>query len=322
VHDLNNTLTGLLAHVDTLRAGASPEEAARLDRIADAILRAARTGRHVATLVRDGASPEGPQDPGPIVRDTASWIVNAHPRRVQLQLDLDDALPRVHARATDIEQILVNLVGNAVKASPPDGTVRVSAHSDATCLHLTVEDEGGGVPPEARARVWEPFFTTRPDGTGIGLSVVARIARDLGGDVALEDGARGARFRVSLPLTPGRTPRRPRVALVSDDAARHARLRAMLRDRGFDVDEPGGRHDGVAIIDAPDDAAMEAAGPWLARAPATVCVFVRPESARGEVSAATCVHEPLDAERLAAGVRRALFTRQAERAKNTTAPVV
>ncbi|MEN9787762.1 MAG: hypothetical protein RLZZ299_3026 [Pseudomonadota bacterium] len=321
VHDLNNTLTGLLAHVDSLRVGASPEDLARLDRIVEAILRAARMGRHVATLVRDGASPEGPQDPGPIVRDTAAWIVNAHPRRVHLHLDVAEALPWVHARTTDIEQILVNLVGNAVRASPTDGTVRVAAHSDGVHLHLTVEDEGGGVPPEARARVWEPFFTTRPDGTGIGLAVVSRIARDLGGDVALEDGARGARFRVSLPHAPGRRPERPRVALLSADTARHARLRAMLVDRGFDVEEPGGRHDGVVVIDAPDDVAMEAAQPWLSRAPATVCVFVRPASARGEPSPATCLHEPLDAECLAAGVRQVLFSRQANAPKSTTAPV-
>ncbi len=316
VHDLNNALTGLLAHVDTLKEGSSPETSARLERIAENILRAARTGRHVATLIRDGVVPPKTQDFGAVVRETAHWIAQAHPQKIPVNVHIDDALPPIQARTTEIEQLVVNLVGNALRVSPPDGTVRVAATCRAGQIELTVEDDGGGVPEPLQARIWEPFFTTRPDGSGIGLAVVARIARDLGGEAVLENGKRGARFRVNFPAerptdTPTK-PARPAVTLVASDTMRRTRLRAMLLERGFEVDTtevPKPASAAVVVWDAPDPSALEQATRWWSSAHHARSLLVRPADAQGEApDFRRRLYEPVDAEALAAGVRWAMFS--------------
>jgi len=84
-------------------------------------------------------------------------------------------------------------------------TVRVSAELDAVArVRIVVSDDGEGVEPEARPRIFTPFFTTRATGTGLGLMLVRRVAEAHGGDVRLADGGpeRGASFVLSLPLAP------------------------------------------------------------------------------------------------------------------------
>jgi signal transduction histidine kinase len=301
VHDLNNALTRLLAHIDALKAKAGDEDEVRLEKMADDILRAARTGRQVAHIARDGAAAPAPTPHvGEVVRDTASWMVRSTGKAVRLACDIGPDLPAVATRPSDIEQIVVNLVGNAIHTSPEHGTIRVrvaaiGAGPTMTGLELSVEDEGGGVPEDMRARIWEPFFTTRPDGTGIGLAVVARIARDLGGEAGVENIQGGARFFVRLRHRAVPTHAGPTVAVIAADADRKQRLRAMLIERGFLVDEPSAET-ALFVVDATRGAVLpQGAAPAL---------HVRPPGTPGDRYS---IVEPFDAEALAAAVRNALF---------------
>jgi signal transduction histidine kinase len=96
--------------------------------------------------------------------------------------------------------VLLNLLLNAIDATPPGGDVVVRCEADAREVRFVVEDGGEGVPPSLRGRIFDPFFTTKPGGTGLGLSISQNILRQHGGRLRLErpDGGR-SRAVASLP---------------------------------------------------------------------------------------------------------------------------
>jgi signal transduction histidine kinase len=99
--------------------------------------------------------------------------------------------------------LVIELVSNAMEHSRPGQPIEVRCDRPVQngTAEIIVEDVGEGVPVEARGRLFDLFFTTKPQGTGIGLATVRRIARLHGGDVALASSPRGAKFVVSLPTT-------------------------------------------------------------------------------------------------------------------------
>ena len=114
-----------------------------------------------------------------------------------------DASPGVWVRADEsqMKQVLWNLLGNAVDATPPGGTVHVRLRGSTDQALLEVQDSGGGIAPEDLPRIFDPFFTTKPGGTGLGLAIVHRIVEAHGGRVTVHsDPARGSTFSVWLPL--------------------------------------------------------------------------------------------------------------------------
>lgn len=120
---------------------------------------------------------------------------------VSLELEGETMLP-AHGDARAVTQILVNLIGNAVRYSPRGKSVRITA-SRGEAASITVADEGPGVPEADRARIFEPFeqASSSSSGAGLGLAISRRLARSMGGDIALDpDAPSGARFTLSLPL--------------------------------------------------------------------------------------------------------------------------
>jgi signal transduction histidine kinase len=110
--------------------------------------------------------------------------------------------------ATQMQQVLVNLVKNAMHAMTRDGTLTLQTGEGGDGVWVSVTDTGGGIPPEQINRIFEPFYTTKKKGTGLGLMIVQRIVRAHGGRIELESRAgRGTTFRIWLPLHE----RRPRL---------------------------------------------------------------------------------------------------------------
>jgi len=113
----------------------------------------------------------------------------------------------VEADPDRLRQALTNLVRNAVQASPSGGIVRIGIASSPDAVTLQVTDEGPGIPPEDAERIFEPFYTGRPDGTGMGLALARQIARAHGGSLSLLAGeGRGARFALRIPVRSGGAP--------------------------------------------------------------------------------------------------------------------
>ncbi|GAB4110663.1 MAG: hypothetical protein OHK0013_46570 [Sandaracinaceae bacterium] len=137
-------------------------------------------------------------------RDTLA-LLEPLARAAQVELVLEPSAGTFELDVGGLRQVAINLVMNAIQASPRGAKVRVhvSVEAGPPRLVLRVEDEGPGVPLALRAEIFEPFFTTKKagEGTGLGLSVSAGIVREQGGTIAVRDreGASGACFEVSIP---------------------------------------------------------------------------------------------------------------------------
>ena len=112
-------------------------------------------------------------------------------------------LPRIACAPSQINQVLLNLLTNAAQAIDGMGRIQIRSWADAQGVHISLQDNGRGMPREVMAKIFDPFFTTKPvgQGTGLGLSISYKIVQDHGGQirVASEPG-RGTRFLISLPL--------------------------------------------------------------------------------------------------------------------------
>ena len=137
-------------------------------------------------------------------------------RGLKVVSELASSLPPVLFDPAQLKQVLVNLIKNAMQATPPQGTLTLRSGSTQEAVWMAVSDTGPGIPPEQLNRIFEPFYTTKNKGTGLGLLIVQRIIRDHGGRIELESTVgKGTTFKLWLPLRD----RRPRMIASSTSAA-------------------------------------------------------------------------------------------------------
>jgi signal transduction histidine kinase len=168
------------------------EEVSRLERVVTGLLELARP-----------APPKfAPTALAPIARRAVELLEpQARERRITLRCDAADDAPQAWCDGEQIYQVLLNLAMNAIQVSPPGGVVaiRVGRDRDARA-RLEVSDQGPGIDPKVRDRLFTPFVTTRDGGTGLGLAVVDRIVRTHRGTVRVDsERGRGTTFTVWLP---------------------------------------------------------------------------------------------------------------------------
>jgi two-component system NtrC family sensor kinase len=151
--------------------------------------------------------------PGPQLVEIAKLMKQqARLRNVELCLEMEPRMPLIYIDPTELQQLAVNIINNAVEAVADRGAILVSAWSEAQTFHLTIEDTGPGIPPQDRERIFEPFYTTKPvgKGTGLGLSVCYGIATQWRGKIQVSSPpGSGAVFDVAFPVAEqpgGRTP--------------------------------------------------------------------------------------------------------------------
>jgi two-component system NtrC family sensor kinase len=125
-------------------------------------------------------------------------------RNIEIDLDIEKDLPRLELDTNELEQVLVNLIGNAMYAiDGKAGLITVSAQRSDDCVRVSVKDNGSGISPENLDHIFQPFFTTKPlgQGTGLGLSVCWGIVRGWGGSIeAQSDVGVGTEIIVRLPI--------------------------------------------------------------------------------------------------------------------------
>jgi len=205
-HELNNPLDGIMRLVSLAeRVGADAPD----PRLAKYLAEAKKGLGRMATIVRElldfSRSASGAVEPMPIqdllVEAVEALRPAAEKAGVRVAIDCRDDLPRL--RSGTLYQVALNLVKNAVEAVPDGGHVRVAARTDPGGLVIEVDDDGPGIPEEARPHLFEPFYTLKREGRGTGLGLV--ICKDLiekqGGTIeALNRPEGGARFTVRIPL--------------------------------------------------------------------------------------------------------------------------
>jgi len=127
-------------------------------------------------------------------------------RGVTVKTKFARALPAAPVDAGQLQQVLVNLIKNAMQAMTKGGALTLQTGQGNDGVWVSVADTGGGIPQEQINRIFDPFFTTKKEGTGLGLMIVQRIVRAHGGRIELEShGGRGTTFRIWLPLHERRT---------------------------------------------------------------------------------------------------------------------
>lgn len=144
-------------------------------------------------------------DPREAVETTLEMLGKYLPeRRVTVEKELEAGLPAARADASQLRQVLLNLIINAVEAMPDGGELTIGANlnrDDPGYVTFVVGDTGAGIPEPDLARIFDPFYTTKPTGTGLGLAVAHRIVDAHGGFIEVESGpGQGTTFRVSLPV--------------------------------------------------------------------------------------------------------------------------
>jgi two-component system, NtrC family, sensor kinase len=119
---------------------------------------------------------------------------------IKLDVQLGDVVPRIQVGQGDLEQLFLNLTTNARDAMPSGGVLSIKARILGSTLELAIRDTGCGITPELISRIQEPFFTTKPNGNGLGLSICRSIIRNVGGRIEIESGVGvGTQIRVLLP---------------------------------------------------------------------------------------------------------------------------
>jgi signal transduction histidine kinase len=207
-HELNNVMNIVLGHVglaQSRRKEVSPEVARHLDRAMEGCESATRILRNTLDAVREGSAEKRPVSLADVARRTIE-LKSYDLRRdgITIRVSFAENVPPVHGVAFQLQQVLLNLITNAQQALREKRTaprsIEVVGTVDDGHTVIEVRDSGPGIPPETLPRLFTPFFTTKADGTGLGLTVSTAIIRDHGGTLTADNRpAGGAVFRIELP---------------------------------------------------------------------------------------------------------------------------
>ncbi len=207
-HEIGNPIAALIGLLDLLIAGGleASEQHDFHVRMRRESERIHRILRDLLEFARPSAQPSAATEPGDVaqaVHDTAMLVAPQKAmKNIELELALAPELPLVALAREQLVQVVLNLVLNAADAAGPGGHVRVAARALARHVELSVADDGPGVSPAIRDRLFEPFVTTKEPGkgTGLGLAVCRGLVEAVGGSITLDDEHHpGARFVLELP---------------------------------------------------------------------------------------------------------------------------
>ena len=213
-HEIRNPLAGIAAGAQYIAKGIPPGDSQQenIKFVMDEIKRLNRIISDLFNITHPQQPLLHPQRVEPIIERSIRTVEDeAGAREVGIELDLADDLPTVEIDADQIEQVFINLIKNGIDAAGQNGSVRVAAARTGdgaegkdgkrgSCLQISVRDSGPGIKEEDKARIFEPFFSTKEGGTGLGLYVSHGIVERHGGTISVNTGRGGTTFRVRLPL--------------------------------------------------------------------------------------------------------------------------
>nr|WP_245328093.1 ATP-binding protein [Xanthobacter flavus] len=214
-HELTQPLTALLSQSQAaLRLSGPDGDPARLSEALDANVREARRAGEILRRMRDyiarRASERVAVDVNDVVDDAATLARADLARRdITLELDLERPMPRANADPVELEQVLHNLIRNAADSlQERDGRekrILIRTFDAGDMVAIRVSDTGKGIPADVMPRLFEPFFSTKSEGMGLGLSLCATLVERAGGTIEAEaKPGEGASFVISLPALPER----------------------------------------------------------------------------------------------------------------------
>jgi signal transduction histidine kinase len=206
-HEINEPLGGILGCAQLARKAPDlgQDTSADLDDIIAASLQAREVVKKLTLFARQTPSKRTRVDLNQVVEDGIAFLdVRCAKEGVDLVRDLAPDLPQTFADPSQLQQVLVNLVVNALQAMPGGGTLTVATRAEDASVVLAVEDTGVGMSDDVKKQIYDPFFTTKDvgEGTGLGLSVVHGIVASHRGSIKCNSQiGSGTRFEIQLPCS-------------------------------------------------------------------------------------------------------------------------
>jgi len=209
-HEINNPLTGVLtfAHLLLRNAPENSRERADIEMMIQATLRCKEIVRGLLDFARQNEPRKKLADINAIIREAQRLTGNqASIQGIEVVMELDPALPSLVLDTSQMQQVLVNMIVNALDAMPHGGRLtlktRATGEAERRFVEVMISDTGCGIPYENLAHVFEPFFTTKPTGkgTGLGLAIAYGIISEHGGTIAVRsEVGDGSTFTIRLPV--------------------------------------------------------------------------------------------------------------------------
>lgn len=222
-HDFNNLLTAILGNISMAKLFAQTDQTKVLERLSDAenaSLRARDLTQQLLTFAKGGAPVKSATDLCEIIKDSTSFMLSGS--NVKRQLLLPDDLWPVEIDVGQISQVIQNVVKNSDQAMPEGGTLTILAANtlvDDTCglplqpgnyVHLSISDQGVGIPKKHLSRIFDPYFSTKQEGSGLGLAACHSIIKNHDGLIFPEsEYGSGATFHIYLPASASRPVPKP-----------------------------------------------------------------------------------------------------------------
>ena len=260
-HDFNNLLTAILANISLVKMDLPPyaENSVLLGEAEKASLQAKGLTAQLLTFAKGGKPVKTSVNLEQIIRDSTGFALRGRPATCALSLPAD--LCQVEAEAAQLSQVFNNLFINACQAMPEGGIITVTARNRTIgeqpgnqpanageYVQVVIQDQGVGIPPENLAKIFDPYFTTKKTGSGLGLAVVHSIISNHQGAVSVESRpGHGTTFTLLLPVSrqaPTAVPpveisapaQRRRILVMDDEAMVRRVLSKMLDKLGYDVE--------------------------------------------------------------------------------------
>jgi two-component system NtrC family sensor kinase len=255
-HEVNNPLCTISAFAQLLQRddALDAEQRESVDVICSETQRASQVLRDLLTFARRSEGENATIQINDLIERTMRLrLYEMDSLGITAEYDLTADLPLTRGDPRQIQQVVLNLVMNAIQAMEPmgGGKLRLRSFAEGERVVLEVSDTGPGIPDKARAHVFEPFYTTKASGTGLGLSVSYGIVASHGGEISIvRTGEEGTTFRIVLPALYGADESEAGVMeelngdsplagmhllFVDDELALHTAMRSFARARGFTV---------------------------------------------------------------------------------------
>ncbi len=241
-HDFNNILAAILGNISLVKLQVDQESDAKtwklLEGAEKASLRARSLTQQLLTFSKGGDPVKKLESISEIIKDSAEFILSGG--KVFCEYTIEEDLWPVNIDAGQISQVIQNIIINAMHAMPGGGRIdiactnfsneerRIPSLQDGSYVRISIKDQGEGIPKELLDRIFDPYFTTKEEGSGLGLTLTHSIVSKHHGHIEVETGPRGTDFIIFLPAMPGRKieEKSARVKIVNG----HTRARVLIMD--------------------------------------------------------------------------------------------
>ncbi|MBI5059852.1 PAS domain S-box protein [candidate division KSB1 bacterium] len=202
-HEINNPLQAILSQLNSLQKLVDPAQAGeQVERIREAISRIRQVLRGMLELNRGGEVARTSVALNSVIENVLLLLrPQLNEAGITANTDLQPELPTIIAAAAELQQLLLNLVLNAIEAMPGGGALRIVSRASETAVEVLISDDGAGMAPDVIPHIFEPFFTRKSTGTGLGLYISKGIADSYKAQIQVESAlGSGSTFTVSFPL--------------------------------------------------------------------------------------------------------------------------